>query len=226
MHEDHRQRVRERYIKNGLSGFADHNALELLLFYSIPRKDTNELAHKLISQFGSLKNVLEADYEKLINVDGVGENTAVLLTMIPKLQRLCADDEINKKTVISSKNSIENYLKLIFNGVKDEVFYLICLDSKNALINCCKVSEGGSESVSIRKKHLLETAFQNNAHSVILAHNHPNGISAPSREDVSVTLELIELFGSVGIKLTDHFVYAGSEITSMASTAKFKDAFI
>lgn len=225
MHEDHRHRVRKRYIESGLDSFADHNILELLLFYSIPRKDTNELAHRLISNFGSLKKVFEAGYDNLMTVDGVGENTAVLLSMLSQIQKHIINEK-KKKIALPDARSVSDYLKNVFIGVKEETFFMLCLDGKDVLINCCRVGEGGADCVSIRKRQLLETAFRNSASSVILAHNHPNGIAAPSREDVAVTLELIDIFNAVGVRLADHCIYAGGEVISMASTAKFKDVFI
>ena len=224
MHENHRKRVRERYIKTGLEGFAEHNALELLLFYAIPRKDTNELAHKLIKQFGSLQGVLEAGYDKLVCVEGVGESTAVLLSMLPQLQRLCAEEK-KKRPVLASAQSVAAYLNNLFFGVSEELFYVLCLDENDALINCCKVARGGANSVSVRKKQLLEAAFGCGASSVILAHNHPNGIAAPSREDAVITLELAELFSAVDIRMRDHCICTSSEVVSLASTERFKDAF-
>lgn len=226
-HENHRARLRETFRKAGVEGMPDHNLLELLLFYSIPRKDTNELAHRLISTFGSLNGVFDASYEQLLEVDGIGESSALLLSIIPAVCRQYIEGSISEKINLSDPNDAMDYvIKKFYGNNKHESFYMLCLDGLGNLINCCKMGEGSAGTVTVDKRDILETAFRNNADKVILAHNHPNGVAAPSRDDMVLTSDFSSLFLSVGIRLADHIIVAGGEAVSLASVDKFKPLFI
>lgn len=225
MHEKHRERVRKRFENEGLEGFVDHNVLELLLFYSVPRKDTNETAHRLLEAFGSLDRVFDAPYERLLSVDGIGENSAVLLSMIPQLCKRYLSLKDVKRPMLLDRQEMKNYVRNKFLGINEEIFYMLCLDGNGCLINCCRIGEGGADSVLVDKRALLETAFRCNAQTVILAHNHPNGIAAPSRDDISATLDFIELFTAVGIRVNDHCIVGDGEVVSLAESEKFKSMF-
>ncbi len=204
----------------------DHNILELLLFYSIPRKDTNEIAHRLISEFGSLTRVFDATYEQLLEVEGVGESSALLLSMIPRICGSYIEGKSTGKINLSDPIDAQNFVKDKFYGRKTEVFYLICLDSLGNLINYTKLGEGTPGTVLVDKRNLMQTAFRNDAEKVILAHNHPKGIAAPSRDDLELTNEFSSLLSSVGIKVVDHIIVAGNDTISLASVDKFKILFI
>ncbi len=225
-HKNHRSRLRETFRSAGVDAMPDHNILELLLFYSIPRKDTNELAHKLIAEFGSLSRVFDATYEQLLDVDGMGESSALLISMIPGLCRRYIGDKTKGKINLSDPKDAQEFLKDKFYGCKTEIFYLLCLDASGNLINCCKMGEGTSGTVIVDKKSIMQTAFRNDADKVILAHNHPNGVAAPSREDLELTSEFSSLLLSVGIRVVDHIIVAGNETLSLASVQKFKILFM
>lgn len=226
-HENHRARLRETFRKAGVDGMPAHNLLEFLLFYSIPRKDTNELAHRLISTFGSLNGVFDASYEQLLEIDGIGESSALLLSMIPAICRKYIEGSVSGKINLSDPEDAKEYvIKKFYGNNKRESFYLICLDGMGNLINCCKMGEGSAGTVTVDKRDILEVAFRNNADKVILAHNHPNGIAAPSRDDMVLTADFSSLFLSVGIRLADHIIVAGGEAVSLASVAKFKPLFV
>ena len=225
-HENHRARVRETFRKAGVEGMPDHNLLELILFYSIPRKDTNEIAHRLIETFGSLNAVFNAPYERLMDVEGIGESSALLISMIPGICRRYIEGNEAKKTTLYDTEDVKKYIASKFYGCKTEVFYMLCLDAVGNLINCCKLGEGTTGSVTLDKRTVLETAFRNNADTVIFAHNHPNGIAAPSREDIRTTDEFNTLFRGVGIKLADHLIVGSDDILSLASVPKMKSLFI
>lgn len=204
----------------------DHSLLELLLFYSIPRKDTNELAHRLIETFGSLKGVLDAPYERLIEVEGMGESSALLISLIPGICRRYAEGSQSRRINLSDSKTAAEYAVRKYLGCKKEVFYMLCLDALGNLLNCCKLSEGTPGSVLVDKRVMLENAFRNNADKVIFMHNHPNGIAAPSKEDLTMTSELAGLLSGVGIRLADHIIVAGDEAISLAEIPKFKALFI
>ena len=225
-HENHRARVRETFRKAGVEGMPDHNLLELILFYSIPRKDTNEIAHRLIETFGSLNAVFNASYERLMDVEGVGESSALLISMIPGICRRYIEGNEAKKITLCETEDVKKYIASKYYGCKVEVFYMLCLDAVGNLINCCKLGEGTTGSVTLDKRIVLETAFRNNADTVIFAHNHPNGIAAPSREDIMMTDEFNTLFRGVGIKLADHLIVGSDDILSMASVPKMRSLFL
>ncbi len=225
-HKNHRSRLRETFRKAGADGIPDHNILELLLFYSIPRKDTNELAHKLIAEFGSLNRVFDATYEQLLDIDGMGESSALLISMIPGICRRYIEGKTKGKINLSEPEDAQNYLKDKFYGCKTEVFYILCLDSSGNLINCCKLGEGTPGTVLIDKRSVMQTAIRNDAEKIILSHNHPKGVAAPSREDLELTNEFSSLLTTVGIRVVDHIIVAGHETISLASVDKFKKLFI
>lgn len=226
-HQNHRARVRETFRRAGVDGMPDHNLLELLLFYSIPRKDTNEIAHRLIDTFGSLNGVFDASYDRLAEVEGMGESSALLLSMIPGICRRYVEGMTDKKKInLSTPEAVSEYLVKKYYGCKTEVFYMLCLDGIGNLINCCKLSEGSSGTVVVDKRIMLETALRNNADKIIFAHNHPNGIAVPSKDDLELTYEFATILSPVGIRLADHFIVAGSEVLSLASVEKFRYLFV
>ncbi|MDY6016267.1 MAG: DNA repair protein RadC [Oscillospiraceae bacterium] len=227
LHENHRARVRETFKRAGADGMPDHNLLELLLFYSIPRKDTNEIAHRLIAAFGSLGRVFDASYEELMEIDGIGESSALLISMIPSICRRYIESSNSPKVNLSEPEETMNYIiRKYYGSNKVESFYMLCLDAVGNLINCCKLGEGTPGSVIVDKRKVLETALRNKADKVIFAHNHPNGIAAPSKDDINMTSELSSVLFSVGIRLADHIIVAGNEAVSLASVEKFRPLFM
>lgn len=225
-HKNHRARIRETIRLVGADEIPDHNLLELLLFYSIPRRDTNELAHRLIERFGSLERVFDATYERLLEVDGVGESSALLLSTIPAVCRRYIRRSREKKINLSAPEDAVDYALKKYYGCKKEIFYMLCLDEAGNLLNCCNLGEGTPGSVLIDKRLVLENAFRNNADKTIFIHNHPNGVAAPSREDLLATSDFASLFSSVGIRLADHIIVAGDDAASLASIPKFAPLFI
>lgn len=148
-HAKHRERLRHRFLVNGLDGFSEHNVLEMLLFYSIPRKDTNELAHELIDRFGSLANVFDAPYEALKRIDGVGERTATLLKFIPAL---CGEYRLSRnevKAVIRTRDEAVEYLAPYFTDMQTEYAVLLSLDAGGRVMNVIKMRYGSTEETDI-----------------------------------------------------------------------------
>ena len=223
-HEGHRQRMKNRFLTHGLDNFDDHNVLELLLFYALPRGDVNELAHELINRFGKLADVFDAPIEELKKVNGVGDNTATLIKLIPQIcrrymiSRSVSGDDIH----ITDSKKAGAFIVPYFYGEREETVYMICLDAKCKVINCrmlfrCEVN---SANVSIRK--IVEIALAYKATSVILAHNHPSGIAIPSREDERTTERVMEALKAVDIILADHIVVADEDFVSMADNGFFR----
>ena len=174
IHDGHREKMRARFLNAGLEAFADHEALELLLYYAIPRRDTNPIAHALMERYGSLSAVLEAPVEDLRKVEGVGESTAILLRLVPQLYRR-ARLAGARDTVLNSTERTGRYLLELFAGLNREVLYQLCLDQKGKLLACKRLSEGSANSTEVNIRLLAENAILTSASAVILAHNHPSG---------------------------------------------------
>lgn len=225
-HEKHRERMRNLFLQSGLDGFSDHNVLELLLFYTIPKGDTNVTAHNLIDAFGSLQGVLDAPVEELVKVKGVGQYTATFLTMLPQLSRKYYAGKTPDDISLDDRVGIQNYVRSLFVGETGECVYLLSFSSGGKKLNCNKIALGTLAKVQLDLRTLLETAFRSNAVHVVLAHNHPDGIAAPSSEDVVSTRNIANTFASVNIHLADHIIVADNECFSMAENTRFKPIFI
>ncbi len=217
-HDGHRKRLRARFIKSGLDGFEPHNVLELLLFYSVPRKDTNPLAHDLIDHFGSLSAVFDATPDQLMKVEGITENSAALISMIPQLARRYLEDKADIMNVVSSMDELGGYLMTKFVGRTVETIMLVGLDNKNKVISCSIVAEGENDQASVSKRKIMEEAMRIGATKVVLAHNHPRGFAVPSGEDISMTESVYDLLKSVGIELLDHMIFAEDDYISLVAS--------
>lgn len=218
IHEGHRKRMKERFMKSGLDDFAPHNVLEFLLFYSIPRGDTNPIAHRLIDAFGSLSGVFDATPEELMKVSGVGDSTAILISMIPQMARKYLEDKADAVNVVGGCGDIGAYLLPKFVGRTNEALMMVSIDNKNKVISCSVVAEGTVDSAKVSRRKVMEEAMKVKATRVILAHNHPRGVAVPSAEDVAMTREIGRLFAQVGIELVDHIIIADDDYVSMAAS--------
>ena len=218
MHEGHRARVKKRFLEEGLDHFSDIQALELLLFYAIPRADTNPIAHRLLEHFGSLSQVLEANPEELKKISGVGENGALLLNLIPQMGRFYMTDRASAPGVLTTLEQCAQYLMPRFFGRKLETVFLLCLDAKCKVLCCREVGEGGTNSAGISIRRVVETALGVNASSVVLAHNHPSGVALPSPEDIQTTRRVAMALQAVEIVLVDHIIVADDDYVSIAQS--------
>lgn len=206
LHEGHRNRLKTRFLENGLDSFQPHNILELLLFYSIPRKDTNDIAHELIEKFGSLSGVLDANIEDLIQVNNITENSATLIKLIPAISRAYLIDKVSHTKKINNVELVKEYLISLFHGEKNEAVYALFLNNSLDLIGHQKIHEGSVNSSLIDARKVMEHVFKANASMVIIAHNHPNGTAFPSMEDVQTTSNLMKIFQPFNIPIVEHFV--------------------
>lgn len=228
LHGGHRDRLKKRFLQQGLDGFTDIQALELLLFYSIPRQDTNPVAHKLLQHFGSLSQVLEAPAEELMQVGGIKEHSAVLLNLINQMGRFYLVDKAQRERVLPTIEDCARYLQPYFYGRMNETVFLLCLDAKCKALCCKEVGEGSVNSAGISVRRIVETALREGATTVVLAHNHPSGIAIPSPEDIQTTRRVAAALQSVEIHLADHIVVADDDYVSMVQSGyRFDDcAFV
>lgn len=218
IHDGHREKLRRRFLDGGLDSFADHEALELLLFYAIPRRDTNELAHRLMEHYGTLDAVLTAPLEELTQISGIGENAAALIRLVPRLAQKARLSAAAREIVLSDAERMGEYLLERFRGEKNEVIYQLCLDRKGKLIVCRRLNEGGVDSSELNIRRLVENALLSSASMVVLAHNHPSGIALPSPEDYVTTDRVEEALRVVGVQLVDHIIVADDDYVSMAAS--------
>lgn len=215
--EGHRERLRQRFIHHGLDSFDDHNILELLLHFAIPRRDTNALAHDLIRQFGSLAAVFEAPVEALKAVPGIGERGATLIHLVPEAARRYLMDKTEPGTILATSEAVGRYFLPRFVNCQSETVYIACLDAKLKVIDCRRLGGGGTTvSARLDVRSVVQTALLLNASAVVLAHNHTSGIALPSAEDEVATLQVQEALALVGITLVDHIVVAGDDFVSLA----------
>ncbi|MCH5287081.1 MAG: DNA repair protein RadC [Christensenellaceae bacterium] len=215
MHKGHRQRMRERFRKEGLEGFAHHEVLELLMFYSHARGDVNPLAHELLDAFGTLKGVLEARPEQLMAVPGVGEETATLISLVIPLFRRYQACIREEQTRIGSREDAKTYSVSLLAGRRTERFYVLCLSAANKILGQRLISVGSLAEVSAYPRQVIETALNYNASSVILCHNHPGGTLRPSADDIAATRRIQAVLAELDIRLMDHIIVAGDDAYSM-----------
>ncbi len=218
IHEGHRERVKKRFRQEGLDGFDEVHALELLLFFCIPRGDTNVLAHELLEHFGSFAQVLDAPAEELEKVPGIGQHASTFLTLITQVSRYYFVSRNEVCSILTSTEQCGRFLLPYFVGQRDEIVYLLCLDSKCKVICCKEVSRGNVNSAGVSVRKIVETALAANAVSVVLSHNHPDGLALPSHEDVLTTRRVAVALDAVGIVLADHIVVADGDFVSLADS--------
>ena len=220
IHDEHRERVRTRFLREGLTNFEEHEALELLLFYAIPRIDTNELAHRLLEDFGSLRRVMEAPPEQLMQTRGIGESAAILLHLVSGLFNKYMISE-QSVTSLGSVEEIGRYLMGRFFGERDEVVMLLCLDARRVPLACRIIHRGSVNAAEISVRKVVEAAIAVNATTVILAHNHPSGIAVPSMEDIVTTRRMGYALNAVQITLEDHLVFADRDFVSIRQSGYY-----
>lgn len=215
-HDGHRARLKERFSRHGLDSFNEINALELLLFYAIPRKDTNPIAHDLINHFETLDNIFSASERELMEVPGIGESAAALIRLVPAMYKKIQMSKTSEMTQINAFSDAAEYFIPRFLNEKDEVMMIMCLDVANRIVYTGELNRGIVNAVDINSRAVAETALKYKATSVILAHNHPSGRAVPSKEDDFLTKNVSRSLKSLGIKLLDHIVIAGNDYFSMA----------
>lgn len=225
MHEGHRERLRARFLRDGLDDFEPHNVLELLLFYAIPRRDTNELAHRLIQAFGSVAGVLDASYEELIRIDGISANSACLLKLMTPLFRYYNTDKTDRRYIASTTEAAGAYLMDRYVGFTDEMVSLLCMDNICRVIGFEVLGKGGVNAVGFSSRRVMEAVLRTRATSVILCHNHPGGLALPSDQDIKATIRIKKLLDTVGVRLLDHIILVENDFISMADTGGLGDIF-
>lgn len=222
VHDGHRERLKERFRSEGLDGFTEVQVLELLLFYSVPRKDTNEIAHALLEKFGTLAQALDANPADLEKVPGMGSSSALFLKLLSAAGRRYQISRTESATILRTLEQCGAYLQPRFFGRKHEAVFLLCLDAKCKVLACKQVGEGSVNSAGVPIRRIVETALSANATMVVLAHNHPSGLALPSADDIQTTKRLAVALDTVEITLIDHLVFSDDDYVSMAQSGYYK----
>ena len=215
MHQGHRERMRKKFLLNGFDNFEDHEILEFILFYAIPRKDTNEIAHLLIEKFGSIDTILDAPINLLKEVSGIGESAAIFIKMISSLARTYVERKNSAKNDYKNNEDLNERIALKFIGRTEETVIVMLLDAKGKIIYEGVISKGSVNSVDIYLRKIIELITLYNASSILIAHNHPSGIAVPSKEDILTTNKLANIFKSMNVNFLDHIIVADHDFVSL-----------
>ena len=202
-HTGHRERMKAEFLARGLEGWPDHRVLELLLFYTIPQGDVNDLAHELVERFGSLAGVLDASVEELKKVKGVGDHTAVFLRMLPAVLGRYQGARTRLSAIINSPEEAYAWLEPYFFGARNEMVYVLCLDGKRQVLGVRKVAEGSIELAEVNTRRIAEEAIGLRAAQIYVAHNHVSNLAIPSQADWLTTDTLRGALRPIGIELID-----------------------
>jgi DNA repair protein RadC len=216
IHTGHRARFRKRYRTEGLEAFAEHEVLEFLLYYCYPQRNTNDIAHHMLKEFGSLHNLFEADVETLMARLGCSENIAVMLSLMPAIAHRYFKSKWSRDIVLNGAKTAGEYAMSLFFGHTSERFYVINVDARNRLINASLVSKGTLDESAIYPREVVKAAIHNHASAVILAHNHPGGTLKPSKSDLEVTRNIVVGLQFINVAVLDHIIVAGDTYYSFA----------
>ncbi len=215
-HEGHRKRLREKFVKSGLSGFHDYEIVELLLSLGTPRKDCKPAAKEAIARFRTLRGVLEAPVEELQQIKGVGAHSAFGVKLVQEVAREFLRAKMLEKPFYRSSQEVFDYLYHAMRGRKKEVFKVLYLSSQNQIIDTVDLSEGTVNSSSVSPREVIEGALRNNAAALIFVHNHPSGAVEPSANDKSLTRELVYAGRIMRLKVLDHIIIGDNKYYSFA----------
>lgn len=215
VHKDHRKRMRKKFCEHGFDGFAEHEILEVLLYYSIPRQNTNPMAHKILDKYKTLANVFDAPTDELMRETGVSEVTATLLSMVPKLSRVYETSKWQRNDCLRDTDSLGKYAVSMFGDKLNEEFALICLDANRCVHWSGTIIKGTIDRTEAYPRIVVGEAIKHKATKLVFAHNHPNGTLAASVADKEATDVLIDVLKGIGIEVLDHIIVSGTRYFSM-----------
>ena len=218
--------MRKQFLTEGFSeNSSEHKLLEMLLFFSISRKDTNDIAHLLINRFGSLSGVLEAPAEELVKIEGVGENTAMLLKLMVPVTKKYIASKTQKVNIFENMDSICDFLVEKYIGADVETFAVTSFNSKGAVVGFDILAKGDCVTVNVSVRQVIESVLKNNAICAVISHNHPGGTATPSGEDIETTRKIADMLKRINIRLLDHIILCDDDYVSLAQSASFRHIF-
>lgn len=226
LHDGHRDRVKKEFLQKGFDmNTPPHKIMEVLLFYSIPRKDTNEMAHELLNRFGSISGILDAPAEEIVKIPGISTNTAAFFELIVLLTRIYHTEKNSKGKRYMRVDDVCDYLMNQYIGYQKEVFSVISFSGSGKMLGFDILASGNVNEVSVSTRKVIETVINRNAVCAIIAHNHPNGTALPSKEDIAVTMDIKNALEHINVKLIDHIIIAGDDYVSMCQSQGYRDIF-
>ncbi len=214
-HGGHRERLRNRFLSDGLDSFEEHEVLELLLTYCIPQKDTNPLGHTLIETFGDFSRVCDAPIEELEKINGLSHKSATFIKMIPQLSRLYFEEFGGNIKTLDSIDSMAKFLIPKYIGITKEVVYLVCMNNNNRVLDCQIIMDGIADATEINMRKIVELIIKTDATNVIISHNHPNASYLPSNDDIVTTKFIENMLNRINVKLIDHIIVSGNNYSSL-----------
>ena len=216
----HRNRLRERFLKSGFAGFAEHEVIELLLTLAIPVRDVKPQAKALLECFGSLRGILDAPLTELRSVEGIGEISAISLKIIRESATLYLQEASEGAEVLRDPKRLSNFWRMKIGHLKNEVFAVAYLDSAYRLLHdgVETLQEGTIDRAAVYPRRVVEAALRHQAAALVLAHNHPNGNVEPSEQDKVVTRAVVLAAETISLRIVDHL------IVSASGTFSFREA--
>ncbi len=213
----HRRRQKQKFLANNGEGFAEYELLELLLFFSVPRKDVKPLAKSLLERFGTIADLINADKDKLLLLEGVTENVCVSFFVIRQVINRVLKQKVVNQNIISSWGALMDYLRSSMGNLKLEQFRVIFLNKKNVLIADDIIATGTVDQAMIYPREILKRILFYEASAIVLAHNHPSGKAQPSKADIDLTNKIIEVCNTVNVAVHDHIIISNTEYFSFKS---------
>ena len=212
----HRKRLRDRFLKSGFAGMADHEVVEILLTLAIPRKDVKERAKTLLTRFGNLKGVLDAPVEELRAIHGIGSVAPTAFRIIREAANLYLQQKAESEASLASPEMLYEFWRSRLGGLKDEVFEVAYLDSGYRLLRdgVERLEEGTIDRATVYPRRVMEAALRKGVAAMVLAHNHPNGNVQPSEQDKLLTRALVLAAEAVQLKIVDHLIVSADEVFS------------
>ena len=214
--EGHRCRLRQKFLRAGLSSLNDYEVVELLLTLGTPRTDCKERAKEAIKRFKGLRGTLEASLEELKEVKGIGSNNAFGILLVREVANKYLKEKVRELPDCSSAAAVKNYLFHEMQGLKKEIFKVLFLDSQNRLKEVEDVSRGTVNMSAVFTREVVGAALKYHAAAIICVHNHPSGNPSPSKEDREITRELAAAMKLVNIKFQDHIIIGDHQLFSFA----------
>ncbi len=226
LHDGHRDRLRNEFLNLGENQtMHDHKLLEMLLFYAIPRRDTNPIAHQLLNTFGSFSAVFDADVEALAEIKGMTKNAAVLIKSILPIARMYIESKNDVTNCVKTFEDVGKFFLAKYLGIKSETASMLCLNGKGEILSFEIISDGDLDSAGLSIRTVLQQVIKTSATAVVIAHNHPSGIALPSAEDIEITKMVADALGAISVPLVDHIIIANNDYVSMAQSSKYKHLF-
>lgn len=223
LHKGHRERMRKRCLKYGVENLEDHEILEILLYYCIPLRDTNELAHLLLNEASSWQHIIDCHPADISRRYGLSDNTGLFFSLIGELNKRYNKEKWKERMLIDSSDIAGKYIVSLLQHENIECFYVICLDSQSRLINSILLSRGTVNETSVSLRMVTEIVLRYNSVSVILAHNHPGGNCLPSNEDIETTRKIQVVLDMINIDLVDHIIVAGKRYFSLGDNGLLRE---